>query len=125
VTRPASVGAVTITIGRRLRPIRCIGKYAWTARSNGARSIRTAGRNCASRILHGRSETGSASGVGTSNGGNAVLPTTTQLQILPTTALWSKDRLLLHKGKRAMLTTDQINDLHHLYWGVCRQRYST
>src|ERR1700737_2999000 len=35
---------------------------------------------------------------------------------LPTTALWSKDRHLPHKGKRAMLTTDQINDLHHLYW---------
>jgi hypothetical protein len=69
-----------------------------------------------STILRGRNETGSANSKGTSDGGNAVLPTTTQLRNLPTTALWSKGRLLPHKGKRAMLTTDQINDLHHLYW---------
>jgi hypothetical protein len=63
---------------------------------------------------YGRNEIGSASGEETSNGDNAVLPTTTQFQILPTTAFWSKGRLLPHKGKQAMLTTDQINDLHHL-----------
>jgi hypothetical protein len=44
----------------------------------------------------------------TSNGGIAVLPTT---------ALWSKCGLLPHKGKRAMLTTDQINDLPSTVWG--------
>jgi hypothetical protein len=82
-----------------------------------------------------RSETGSASSAETSDGDNGVLPTTTPLRVLPTTSqlsrkpvipkipvllannsLWSKGRLLPHKGKRAMLTTYQINDLHHLYW---------
>jgi hypothetical protein len=39
-----------------------------------------------STIPRGRNETGSASGKGTSDGDNAVLPTTIQLLILPTTA---------------------------------------
>ena len=30
--------------------------------------------------------------------------------------LWPNCRVLPHKGKRATLSTDQINDLHHLYW---------
>jgi len=99
--RPASGSAVTITIGERSPAIRCIARYARKARSNGARSIRATGCNCASRILSGRSETGSASGNGTSAGGSAVLPTTTQLEILPTTSqlprkpLNLKHRLLL------------------------------
>ena len=117
--QPASGDAVTITIGGRSPPIRCIGRGAGIARSNGARSIRATGSNCASTIPRGRNETGSANGKGTSDGDNAVLPTTTQLRILPTTAQLSrkslnqkrrillannsplvKGRLLPHKGKR-------------------------
>jgi hypothetical protein len=83
VIRPASGDAAPITIAAKSLPILFIGKGAWIARSNGVQNTRTTGGDCASRTRCGRSETGSASGNGTSN---AVLPTTTQLQILPTTA---------------------------------------
>ena len=70
---------------------------AWKARSNGARSIRATGSNCARSILHGRNETDSASGKGTSKGDDAVLPTTTQLWILPTTSQLSRNPLNLKR----------------------------
>ena len=66
--------------------MRCIDRCAWTARNNGVRNTRTTGRNWANGILRERNETGSVSGKGTSSGDNAVLPTTTQPQILPTTS---------------------------------------
>ena len=81
--------------------MRCIDRCAWTARNNGVRNTRTTGRNWANGILRERNETGSVSGKGTSSGDNAVLPTTTQPQILPTTSQLSlkplnlKPRLLL------------------------------
>ena len=91
--QPASDGAVTITTGGRSPPIRCIGRGVWRARSNGARSTLTTGGSCWSKIPRGRNETGSASGKGTSAGDKAVLPTITQLQILPTTAQPSRKSL--------------------------------
>jgi len=129
----ASGGAVTITIGGRFATDAVYRQGAWKRAAmraehpgywtqwrehNPARAERNRQRQ--------RQRT--------SKGGNAVcqhnsaldLATTAQLSrkplnlkhrlLLPTTALWSKGRLLPHKGKRAMLTTDQINDLHHLYW---------
>ena len=124
--RSANGGAAATTTGGRSPPIRCIDRGVWRARSNGARSIRVTGRGCSNTIPRGRNATGSASGKGTNDGDNAVLPTTTQLPILPTTAqlsrkslnqrcgiflanntLWSTHGFLPHKGKRAMLTTDQ------------------
>jgi hypothetical protein len=91
--RSANGGAVAITTGGRSLPIRCIGKGVLRARNNGARSIRITGRSCSSTIPRGRNETGIASGKGTSDGDNAALPTTTQLQILPTTAQLSRKSL--------------------------------
>ena len=91
--RPANGDAATITIGGRSPPTQCIGRGAWRARSNGARSIRATGSNCASTILRGRNATGSANSEETKDGGNAFLPTTTQLQILPTTAQLSPKSL--------------------------------
>jgi len=91
--RSANDGAAATTTGRRSQPIRCIDKGAWRARSNGAQSTRTTGRNYLSTTPRGRNETGNASGKGTSDGDNAVLPTTTQLQILPTTAQLSRKSL--------------------------------
>ncbi|MBS1874985.1 MAG: hypothetical protein JSU00_17340 [Acidobacteria bacterium] len=86
VIQRASGNAVAITIDGKSQPIRCIGRDAWTALNNGAPSIRATGHSCLNRILHGRNGTGNASDTGTSNAVNAVLPTTTQLRILPTTA---------------------------------------
>ncbi len=103
VTRPVSDGAVTITTGGRSPPIRCIGMGVWRARSNGARSTRTTGGSCLSTIPRGRNETGSASGKGTSDG-DAVLPTTTQLQILPTTA--QPSRKPLNRKRRIRLANN-------------------
>jgi hypothetical protein len=89
----ANGGAAVITTGGRSQPIRCIDRGAWRARSSGGPSIRITGRSCLSTIPRGRNETGSASGKGTRDGDNAVLPTTTQLQILPTTAQLSRKSL--------------------------------
>ena len=95
VIRPVSGDAVTITIGERLPLIRCIDRGAGTAPSNGARSIRVTGSNCANTIPSGRNGTGTANNKGMSDGGNAVLPTTTQLRILPTTTQLSRKPLNL------------------------------
>jgi hypothetical protein len=91
--RPVSDGAVTTTTGGGSPPIRCIGRGVWKVRSNGARSTRTTGGSCWSKIPRGRNVTGSASGKGTSDGDNVILPTTTQLRILPTTAQLSRKSL--------------------------------
>ena len=93
VIKPASENAVTIIIGGNSPPIRCIGKGAGIAPSNGALSTRATGRSCWSTIPRGRNETGGASGKGMSDGDSAVLPTTTQLPILPTTAQLSRKPL--------------------------------
>jgi hypothetical protein len=95
--RPANGDAVTITIGGRSPPTRFIGRGAWRARSNGARRIRATGSTCASTILRGRNATGSANSKETKAGGNAFLPTTTQLQILPTTSQLSRKPLNLKR----------------------------
>lgn len=91
--QPASDAAAAITTGERSQPIRCIDKAVWRARSNGARSTRTTGGSCWSTIPREQNVTGSVSGKETSNGDNAVLPTTTQLRILPTTPQLSRKPL--------------------------------
>ena len=102
--RTANGGAAATTIGVRSQPIRCIDKGASRAHSNGARSTRTTGRSCWSTIPCGRNETGGVSGIGTNYGDNAVLPTTTQLQILPTTAQLS--RKSLNRKRRMFLANN-------------------
>ena len=91
--RSASVGAETIPTAGRSLPTRCIDWGVWRARSNGALSTRTTGRSCLSTIPRERNETGGVSGKGTSDGDNVVLPTTTQLRILPTTPQLSRNPL--------------------------------
>jgi hypothetical protein len=96
VIQPASGNAAAITIDERSPPTPFIGRDAWIALNNGGPSIRATGHSCSNRILHEQNGTGSASGSGTSNAGNAVLPTTTQLRILPTTAQLSRKPLNLN-----------------------------
>jgi hypothetical protein len=76
VTPTASAGVTANTAARRSPPIRSIGKVAWTARRNGARSIPAIGSSTARRTPKRSSETGAASNCGTKNGGWSLLQTT-------------------------------------------------
>jgi hypothetical protein len=76
MTPTASAGATANTADRRSPPIRSIGKVAWTARRNGARSILAIGSSTARRIPKRSSETGGASNCGTKNAGWSLLQTT-------------------------------------------------
>jgi len=79
MTPTASADVTANTAARRSPPIRSIGKVAWTARRNGARSIPAIGSSTVRRIRKRSSETGAASNFVTKNGGWSLLQTTPQL----------------------------------------------